>query len=284
MIEVDKVTWEDMEEHIIRLKPLLSGKKIYGIPRGGKIVEYLAAKLVGAIPVSTPLEAELFVDDLIDSGRTAKRWMDAFGIPTIPAYEKKGTKWVVFPWEESDGKDIGETVERIIEWIGVDLESDGLRETPGRVVNAMQTLYSGYAQDPREILKWFEDDSDEMIIARDIEFYSTCEHHMLPFFGTAHIAYIPRGRVLGISKIARLVDCFARRLQIQERLTRQIGKAIALGDGHGVQGVGVVLKGKHLCMMSRGVQKQNSEIVTSYLSGVFRDKPESRAEFMRLID
>ena len=123
-----------------------------------------------------------------------------------------------------------------------------------------------------------------MIIARDIEFYSTCEHHMLPFFGTAHIAYIPRGRVLGISKIARLVDCFARRLQIQERLTRQIGKAIALGDGHGVEGVGVVLKGKHLCMMSRGVQKQNSEIVTSYLSGVFRDKPESRAEFMRLID
>lgn len=280
--KLTKFSWEDIEGLVLKQKPQLDGKKIFGIPRGGKFIEYVATRVTSAVAVDDPQEADIFVDDLIDSGRTAETWSLMSGIPVVPMYEKKpGDGWIVFPWEESAEKDIAESVTRIIEWIGLDLNSDGLRETPDRVVRAMQDLYKGYAEQPSEILKWFDDDSDEMIIARDIEFYSVCEHHMLPFFGTAQVAYIPNGRVLGISKLGRLVDCFARRLQIQERITRQIGEAIE--DG-GALGVGVVLKGKHLCMMSRGVGKQNSEIVTSYLGGFLRDKPETRAEFMRLIN
>lgn len=281
-VKIKKFTWDDIEKMVIKKKPLFDGKKIYGIPRGGKFVEYVVTRFTDAVSVAQPKYAEIFVDDLIDSGRTAAKWSATFGIPTIPLYKKKKRDgWVEFPWEDSPGKDIQESVTRIIEWIGMDVNSEGLRGTPDRVIRSMQDIYSGYAQEPEEILKWFKDDCDEMIIARDIEFYSTCEHHMLPFFGTAQVAYIPDGRVLGISKIARLVDCFARRLQIQERITRQIGEA--LKDG-GALGVGVVLKGKHLCMMSRGVSKQNSEIVTSYLAGALRDKPEARAEFMGLIN
>ena len=178
-------------------------------------------------------------------------------------------------------QEIESAIRKTIKYIGGDPGEDGLKETPERVVRSWEQLYSGYKQDPQEIMKWFEDDTDEMVVARDIDFYSTCEHHMLPFFGKAYVAYIPNGKVLGISKIARLVDCFSRRLQIQERITRQIGEAIETGD---VIGVGVVLKGQLLCMMSRGVNKQGADIVTSYVSGAIRKKPEAREEFMRFID
>ena len=159
---------------------------------------------------------------------------------------------------------------------------DGLLKTPERMEKAMQDLTCGYKQDPKAILQsaLFDVDYDEMVIVKDIEMYSLCEHHMLPFFGKVHIAYIPKGKVVGLSKIPRLVDVFARRLQVQERMTREIAEAI--GDAIQPQGVGVVIEARHLCMMMRGVQKQNSSTVTSAMLGAFRNQ-STRAEFLSLV-
>jgi GTP cyclohydrolase IA len=159
---------------------------------------------------------------------------------------------------------------------------DGLLKTPERVEKAMTFLTQGYHQDPQEILRsaLFDVDYDEMVMVKDIEMYSLCEHHMLPFFGKVHIAYIPKGKVVGLSKLPRLVDVFARRLQVQERMTREI--ASALQDAIAPQGVGVVVEARHLCMMMRGVEKQNSSTVTSSMSGVFLED-KTRAEFLSLV-
>jgi len=171
----------------------------------------------------------------------------------------------------------------IIRWIGEDPDRDGLLATPERVEKSMAFLTKGYDQDPAQILHGalFDVDYDEMVIVKDIEMFSLCEHHMLPFFGKAHVAYLPKGRILGLSKIPRVVDMFARRLQVQERLTTQICDAIQsiLEPG----GVGVVIEAIHLCMAMRGVEKQNSSAVTSSLTGSFRDDDKSRNEFLSLI-
>jgi GTP cyclohydrolase IA len=159
---------------------------------------------------------------------------------------------------------------------------DGLLKTPERVEKAMTFLTQGYHQDPQEILRaaLFDVDYDEMVMVKDIEMYSLCEHHMLPFFGKVHIAYIPNGKVVGLSKLPRLVDVFARRLQVQERMTREI--AHALQEAIAPQGVGVVVEARHLCMMMRGVEKQNSSTVTSSMSGVFLED-KTRSEFLSLV-
>ncbi len=171
----------------------------------------------------------------------------------------------------------------MLQTLGEDPERDGLLDTPRRVQESLQFLTNGYDVDPADVVgeALFNDSYDEMVLVRDIELYSLCEHHMLPFFGKAHIAYLPRGRVVGLSKLARLVDVFARRLQVQERLTRQIAESIqALLDP---AGVGVVIQASHLCMMMRGVQKQNSSTVTSCLLGDFRDDQRTRTEFLELV-
>lgn len=159
---------------------------------------------------------------------------------------------------------------------------DGLLRTPERVEKAMTFLTQGYHQNPQELLRsaLFDVDYDEMVMVKDIEMYSLCEHHMLPFFGKVHIAYIPNGKVVGLSKLPRLVDVFARRLQVQERMTREI--ANALQEAIRPQGVGVVVEARHLCMMMRGVEKQNSSTVTSSMSGVFLED-KTRAEFLSLV-
>jgi GTP cyclohydrolase I len=159
---------------------------------------------------------------------------------------------------------------------------DGLLKTPERIEKAMAFLTQGYQQDPQDILRaaLFDVDYDEMVMVKDIEMYSLCEHHMLPFFGKVHIAYIPQGKVVGLSKLPRLVDVFARRLQVQERMTREI--ANALQEAIAPQGVGVVVEARHLCMMMRGVEKQNSSTVTSSMSGVFLED-KTRAEFLALV-
>jgi GTP cyclohydrolase I len=150
------------------------------------------------------------------------------------------------------------------------------------VQKSFKELFSGYGKDPKEIMKTFQDGScDEMVVVRDIQFFSTCEHHMLPFFGTAHVAYIPNGKIVGLSKIPRLIEIFARRLQVQERLTEQITKAI--NEELQPKGVACVIHGTHLCMMARGVQQQQAKMTTFSLCGVFRDKPEARAEFFAAI-
>ena len=160
---------------------------------------------------------------------------------------------------------------------------EGLRDTPRRMAEAFVTLTRGYSQDPVALLKsaLFRVEANHMVIVRDIEIYSLCEHHLLPFFGVCHVGYIPRGEVVGVSKIARLADIFARRLQIQERLTNQIARTLM--DTLKPEGVGVIIEARHLCMMMRGVEKQNSRMVTSAMLGSFHDSAATRNEFLHLV-
>lgn len=171
----------------------------------------------------------------------------------------------------------------ILSILGEDTNREGLIDTPKRAAKAMQFLTDGYEKNLKDVTNnaVFEADTDEMVIIQDIEFYSLCEHHVLPFIGRCHIAYIPNGKVLGLSKFARIVDMFSRRLQIQEGLTKQIAEAVL--EVTDAKGVGVIMEGKHMCMMMRGVQKQNSSMVTSVMLGSFRNSQATREEFLRLI-
>jgi GTP cyclohydrolase IA len=174
-------------------------------------------------------------------------------------------------------------VEEQIALLGEDPKREGLKKTPGRVARSLKFLTSGYKADLDALVNnaVFKEKTSEMILVRDVELYSMCEHHMLPFFGKAHVAYIPSGRIIGLSKIPRLVDAFARRMQVQERLTQQIAEA--LQDALKPRGVAVVVEARHLCMMMRGVEKQNSSAVTSAMLGVFRTDAKTRGEFLDLI-
>ena len=167
--------------------------------------------------------------------------------------------------------------------IGEDISREGLLDTPKRAAKAMKYLCRGYEQTLEEVTNGalFSSDNSEMVLVKDIELYSLCEHHMLPFIGKAHVAYLPNGKVLGLSKVARIVDMYARRLQIQENLSREIAEAILKVTG--AAGVAVVVEAKHMCMMMRGVEKQNSSMVTSVMLGEFRDNPATRSEFLSLI-
>ena len=167
--------------------------------------------------------------------------------------------------------------------LGEDPSRDGLKQTPTRVAESLKFLTQGYKTNPKTVLNnaLFEVDSDEMVIVKDIDFYSLCEHHMLPFFGKCHIAYLPKGKVIGLSKLPRLVDVYARRLQVQERMTQEI--ATTIRDLIHADGVGVVIEAQHLCMMMRGVEKQNSYAITSTMLGRFRDDARTRMEFLELI-
>jgi len=171
----------------------------------------------------------------------------------------------------------------IIEAIGEDPNREGLLKTPERAAKAFEFLTRGYRQDVNELVNdaIFTSNTDEMVIVRNIELYSMCEHHMLPFIGKAHVAYLPQGKVIGLSKIARIVDLFARRLQIQEVLTKQIADCV--NTAINAKGVGVIIEAKHMCMMMRGVEKQNSVMTTSCMLGSFRTQLQTREEFLRLI-
>ena len=184
--------------------------------------------------------------------------------------------------ETDSGGEFEDLIRRELELIGEDPEREGLLETPHRVAKAMKFLTQGYSSSAEEVVGKgiFKEEHDNMIMVRDIELYSLCEHHMLPFFGKAHVAYIPNGKIVGLSKIPRIVDVYARRLQVQERLTEQIAEGLC--SVLHPAGVGVVIEAYHLCMMMRGVQKQNSKTITSALRGAFREDPKTRDEFLRL--
>jgi len=267
----------------------VSGYRLYGVPRGGIPAAYAVARELSTwyhvTMVDDPAHAEIFIDDIVDSGTTSDRYMNAY--PGKPFYSlfPPDPDWLVFPWEVGDTDASAEDIPtRLLQWIGEDPTREGLRDTPHRFLSAWAEYTTGYKQDPGALLKTFEDGAekvDELVLVRDIPIYSHCEHHLAPFFGVAHIAYIPDGKVLGLSKFARLVDVFAKRLQVQERMTQQI--AHALNDALAPRGVGVVLECRHLCMEQRGVRARGASTTTSCLLGAIKNDAAARAEFMRLV-
>ena len=274
----------------------------FGVPRGGVAALYLVeSELIRILGhrwkvelVDDPSRADFFIDDIVDSGRTKESYLEKYPLAVgFDALVCPGDydSWVVFPWERNaageDAEGLSGTVTRLLEYIGEDPTREGLLETPHRVEKAYATWFGGYSKKPEDVLKVFTDGAEhyagnesQMVVVKDIPFYSHCEHHMAPFFGTATVAYIPDGQIVGLSKMSRLVDVFARRLQVQERLTTQIADAI--NEVLKPKGVAVLLKARHMCMESRGVQQQGSETVTNALRGVFLEEGTARAEFMQL--
>lgn len=261
---------------------------IYPIPRGGMFAALLLQAAGANVRiVGSPQFASAIVDDVYDTGATFDRVADQYpGRPGMFLVHKRARgwddRWVAFPWEvENLEQGPEDNIRRILQYIGEDPTREGLKDTPARVVRSYGELFAGYKTDPASVCKVFEDGAcDEMVIVRDVEFYSCCEHHMQPFFGRAAIGYIPDGKVIGVSKLARLLEVYSRRLQIQERLTTDITTAL---DKHlKPRGSACVIEARHFCMVCRGVQKQNSVMVTSSLTGSFRDDPAVRAEFMQL--
>lgn len=279
--------------------------KAYAVPRGGIPVLYAVqaalTKMTGdwlLNETADPEEAAVVIDDIIDSGATMRRfpWKVPFcvliskndlpeSVRSVFAAEYDADSWIVFPWEATLGGSADDIVTRLLQFIGEDPTREGLKETPARVIKAWQEWTAGYEQDPVSILKTFEDGAksvDELILVRDIPMWSHCEHHLAPFFGVAHIGYIPNGRIVGLSKLARLVDVFGRRLQVQERMTNQI--ADAMQEALAPVGVGVVIEARHMCMESRGIRRVGATTVTSAMRGALMVKPEARAEFFSIIN
>ena len=286
--------------------------KIWGIPRSGIPAAYAVMMALCSIGATCTYaasadEASIIVDDVIDSAATINRYMEAHhehayfaclvdkvmdrprnpildyhqGLPMM----ERG-KWIVFPWDlDESGKDTGaqDSVVRMLQYIGEDSSREGLRETPNRVVKAWSEWFAGYRTDPKSLFKSFEDGAEgvnEMVLLTDIPVFSHCEHHIAPFTGTASVAYIPDGKIVGLSKIARVVDAFSRRLQVQERLTNQIADCIM--QELQPLGAAVVIRAKHSCMSTRGVKVHNVDTTTSAMRGVFMEDAAVRNEFMLL--
>lgn len=298
------LTWDhirgrahDLYKQMCTDLPLDNTLYVYGVPRGGVHAAQAVCAAYGDLQawkhtkttrlVTDPNVATVIVDDIIDSGDTARRYAKSH--PSTPFYalinkqhDDRMAGWVTFPWETMKGESgPQDAVRRLIEFAGDDPDRDGLRDTPDRVVKAYGELFSGYRQKPEDVLKQFDVPYDEMVLLKDIDLFSTCEHHLLPFYGKAYVAYVPSGgRVVGLSKLARLVDVFARRLQVQERITEQVTDA--LNSFLMPLGCACVIEATHLCVCARGVGKQGARMVTSSLTGCFRELA-ARAELFNLI-
>lgn len=263
--------------------------KIYGVPRGGVPVAILLnhtleSRRIPSFLVEDALDANIIVDDIVDSGRTRTKYQSINPSALFLALvESPKDKWIVFPWEKGT-EDLGpeENVVRLMQFIGEDVKREGLIETPKRVIRSYEKLFGGYRQNPEDIMKTFTEGAcDNMVVLKNIELYSTCEHHMLPFYGKCHIAYIPNGKVIGVSKLARLMEIYSRRMQIQERIGQQV--TAALEKFLQPRGAACIIEAQHFCMTSRGVEKQNSVMVTSSLTGDFLTDRDTRNELMNLI-
>ena len=267
-----------------------SETRVWGIPRGGSVVAALLAAAGKARLADTPERAEVLVDDIYDSGQTAKKYQTLYNLPVWCAFDKrmgpwKG-EWLVMPWEGSPlgpttdgGEDI---VTRLLQYIGEDPTREGLQDTPRRFLEAWAEFSRGYAMDPAAILgrQFSNEGMDELVVVRNISFHSKCEHHLADMNGVVNIGYIPGKTIVGLSKMARLVEAYSRRLQVQERLTNQL--ADAMNEHLRPLGVGIIVRASHACMASRGVRAHNTDTVTSALRGVMKTKPEARAEFLAL--
>ena len=298
------LTHQDVRAAAVALSCRLpSNMRIYGVPRGGVSVVYL---LLAVSPgrfkvVDSPEEADVIIDDVYDSGNTRNRYADkTFGVlyfkdRQLPyagvvyyGHVTGPNDFLSFPWEggttEGSAEDIGT---RLLQLIGEDVHRQGLRDTPARFIRAWREWTSGYAMDPKEVFKaeaQFEDGAelyDEMVLVDPIPFYSHCEHHLAAMFGTVHIAYIPDGKIAGLSKFVRLVNVLSKRLQVQERLTTQIIQTIQ--DVLQPVGVSVLIRGRHFCMESRGVKSFGTETTTIAHRGAPKDEVSARAEFLSII-
>ena len=287
------ITMEQVMSRAIELSVIMPpAAHLYGVPRGG-IPAALAVlqHYSGGYITEDPSRADVIIDDIYDSGATEQRYKKQFpSTPFVTLFDKRNPlwtgKWLVMPWEVGDtGTDDSATdiVVRLLQYIGEDVNREGLHETPARVLRAWKEWATGYGQNPADILKSFEDGAkgcDELIIVHNIPFISKCEHHLADVIGHAHVGYIPNGRIVGLSKLARLVDVFARRLQVQERATIQI--ADALTEHLHPVGVGVLIRASHACMSTRGVKIHNSVTTTSAMRGALLTKGDARKEFLDL--
>ncbi len=295
MSEPRMITMQEVVQESIRVADRLAEERritIWGIPRGGVSAALaVAARDHRFIVVQHPKDAAAFIDDIWDSGATAARYAARYPMtPTYALFDKREPKWagqwLVMPWEcaeDGEDKSAEDIVTRLLQFIGEDPSREGLRETPKRVMKAWKEWASGYGQDPAAILKTFEDGAEgcnEMVIVHNIPVISKCEHHLADVHGHAHVGYIPNGKIVGLSKLARLVEVFARRLTVQERLTNQVADAL---DKH-LQplGVAVMIRASHACMSSRGVRIHGSATTTSAMRGALLTEPAARAEFMNL--
>lgn len=286
-------TWSEIYEKIQLKLSLYSGCTLYGVPRGGAIVAGLAATgLTDNTATSVIEDATVIVDDVVDSGRTRHKYNERFPDKNFVAlYDKKENDvWIQFPWEHEDHlKDAEDSVVRIMQYIGFPPTTEGRLNTPARYLRALKeltsssedlskpTTFSSTPDDVWEIVNFTP--YDQMIVDRNIQFYSLCEHHMIPFFGSAKIAYIPKDRIIGLSKLSRILRHFAARLNTQEYLTQQVTEF--LQERLQPKGVGVVITARHLCREMRGAKTQG-EMVTSCMKGVFLDDVNTRQEFLNL--
>lgn len=280
------ITWEEVFE---KLQPIDAPENIvYGVPKGGMIA---AGFLQNALITHNPELATIILDDLIDSGKTQEFYLKKYpNAKFVPLFNKKLTstlqKWLVMPWEADHPGEKEDTIQqniiRQLQFIGEDVEREGLLKTPYRVEKMYSEIFSGYNKKAEDILTTFDAGTyDQIVLLKDCEIYSMCEHHMLPFFGKVHIAYIPNKKVIGISKLARLVDIYAKRLQIQERIGEQV--TTDLMKILNAKGAACIIEAQHMCMRMRGVEKQNSVMVTSSLKGLFLENQSAKEELMQLI-
>lgn len=287
-----------------RIKPAICKyEAIYAIPQGGiplgiALSRELSLPIIDALDGLDPSKV-LIVDDLVDSGATILPYLAAgydvavlhvkrvTPLEAMPTYFVSAmSDWIVYWWEGSGEKSIRDSIVRILQYIGEDVTREGLLATPDRVVRSWKEIYGGYAIDPASVFTVFEPDGyNELVLLKNIEFYSTCEHHMLPFSGVAHIGYIADRKIVGVSKLARLLEIYARRLQIQERIGQQVTKDLMRFLAPA--GAACIIEAQHLCMRCRGVGKQGSVMVTSSLTGRFLEDTDAgraaRAELMSLI-
>jgi len=273
------ISWEEVYNRCKSLKDRVTAKnlKYYGVPRGGQIVAGILGNAVDNVE-----DCDIIVDDLIDSGATLERYKK-YNKPFEALIDKRieyNNEWLVFPWEiKEDGEEtVEDNVTRLLQYFGEDVTREGLQDTPKRYVK----FFKEFLNPPEWNCTTFEGEGyDEMIVQTNIPFHSLCEHHIAPFFGYGHIAYIPNKRIVGLSKLARTLETFSRRLQNQERITTQVAEF--LQKKLDPKGVAVVLEAKHMCMEMRGVKKHDTFTTTSKMSGVFKLHSDPRNEFLNLI-
>lgn len=286
-----RITWFEAEREAATLAERWRGidlAGVYGIPAGGVPVALIVSHLLDLPMLEAPVKGCLVVDDLVDTGKTfadypghrdalyRKPWSPLDIAPDATLVEE----WIAFPWEKQDGAP-EDGIIRLLQYIGEDPTREGLHDTPKRVIKAFKEMTGGYRLNAEDILATqFNEAYDQMIVLHSIEFVSLCEHHLQPFRGHAAVGYIPQGKIVGLSKLARLVDMYARRLQVQERMTEQIKQAIV--DHLDPLGAAVYIEAHHSCMGNRGIRKHEGRMVTQALHGAMRDDGAARDEFMRL--